>query len=83
MRMMKAALFMAIGCAFSARAWSSVDDLAGLGRRMPVTMAVIVIGGLSLVGVPRTVGFVTKWYLVLGALETGLAGRGRVSWQAG
>ncbi|HZD24837.1 MAG TPA: monovalent cation/H+ antiporter subunit D family protein, partial [Alphaproteobacteria bacterium] len=69
--MMKAALFMAMGCAFSRAGVVSVDDLAGLGRRMPVTMAVIVIGSLSLIGVPLTVGFVTKWYLIQAAVEAG------------
>jgi multicomponent Na+:H+ antiporter subunit D len=68
---MKAALFMAMGCAFSRAGVVSVDDLAGLGRRMPVTMAAIVIGALSLIGVPLTVGFVTKWYLIQAALEVG------------
>ena len=38
---------------------------------MPVTMAAFVIGGLSLIGVPGTVGFVSKWYLVLAALDAG------------
>ena len=36
---------------------------------MPLTMAAFVVGGLGLIGVPVTVGFVSKWYLVLGALE--------------
>ena len=44
----------------------------GLGRRMPWTMFAIVVGGLSLIGVPGTVGFVSKWYLVLASLEQGL-----------
>ena len=38
---------------------------------MPYTMAAIVIGGLSLIGVPLTVGFVSKWYLILAAIENG------------
>ena len=38
---------------------------------MPWTMAAFVTGGLSLIGVPLTVGFVSKWYLVLGAIERG------------
>jgi multicomponent Na+:H+ antiporter subunit D len=46
--------------------------MAGLGRRMPWTMAAFVVGGLSLIGVPLTVGFVSKWYLVAAALEAGL-----------
>ena len=38
---------------------------------MPITMAAFVVGGFGLIGVPTTVGFVSKWYLVLGALEQG------------
>ena len=45
--------------------------MRGLGRRMPWTMAAFVGGGLSLIGVPLTVGFISKWYLILGALERG------------
>jgi multicomponent Na+:H+ antiporter subunit D len=43
----------------------------GLGQRMPLTSAGIVICGLSLIGVPGTAGFVSKWYLLLAALEKG------------
>jgi multicomponent Na+:H+ antiporter subunit D len=39
---------------------------------MPWTMAAIVLGGLSLIGVPPTAGFITKWYLVLGTVEQDL-----------
>jgi multicomponent Na+:H+ antiporter subunit D len=45
--------------------------IAGLGRRMPLTSFGIVLAGLSLIGVPATAGFTTKWYLVAGALEHG------------
>ncbi len=38
---------------------------------MPLTMAAFVAGGFSLIGVPLTVGFISKWYLILGALEKG------------
>jgi multicomponent Na+:H+ antiporter subunit D len=38
---------------------------------MPITMAAFVVAGLSLIGVPATVGFVSKWYLVTGAIESG------------
>jgi multicomponent Na+:H+ antiporter subunit D len=69
--LMKAALFMAMGCAFSRAGAVSIRDLAGLGRRMPVTMAAVVVGAMSLIGVPLTVGFVTKWYLIRAALEMG------------
>ena len=47
------------------------DRLAGLSRRMPLTSFGIVIGGLSLIGVPGTAGFVSKWHLILAAMEKG------------
>ncbi len=66
---MKAALFMAVGCADARVRVVTFDDLAGLGRQMPVTMGALVVGALSLIGLPLTVGFVTKWYLIQAALE--------------
>jgi multicomponent Na+:H+ antiporter subunit D len=47
------------------------DRLHGLAKRMPLTCLGIVIAGLSLIGVPGTAGFISKWYLVLAALERG------------
>ena len=70
--LMKGALFLALGAVAYRLGSVSLRDFAGLGRRMPWTMAAIVIGGLSLIGVPPTAGFVSKWYLVLGVLELGL-----------
>jgi len=67
--LMKGALFMAIGAIVYRIGSSRIDQLAGLGRKMPWTFAAIVIGGLSLIGVPGTAGFISKWYLVLAALE--------------
>jgi len=69
--LMKGALFMAMGCVMYRIGSVHIDAMAGLGRRMPFTMAAFVVGGLSLVGVPATVGFISKWYLILGALERG------------
>ncbi|MEM1298738.1 MAG: monovalent cation/H+ antiporter subunit D family protein [Pseudomonadota bacterium] len=68
----KACLFMAVGCAFYATGVTRTENLAGLGRTMPLTMAAFVIAGLGLIGVPGTAGFVSKWYLVQGASEAGL-----------
>jgi multicomponent Na+:H+ antiporter subunit D len=70
--LMKCALFMAMGCVFLRVGSVHIADLRGIGKRMPVTMAAFVVGGLGLVGVPGTVGFVSKWYLVLGAVQSGL-----------
>jgi multicomponent Na+:H+ antiporter subunit D len=70
--LMKGALFLALAAVAYRLGSTALQDLAGLGRRMPWTMFAIVIGGLSLIGVPATVGFISKWYLVLAALEQGL-----------
>lgn len=69
--LMKAALFLAVGCVVLRVGSSNLADWKGLGRRMPVTMAAFVLAGLSLIGVPLTVGFVGKWYLIVAALEKG------------
>lgn len=45
------------------------DRLRGLYRRMPLTMAAFTVGALSIIGVPPTCGFFSKWYLILGAIE--------------
>jgi multicomponent Na+:H+ antiporter subunit D len=67
--LMKGALFMTLGAIFYKMNTVQLGDLNGIGRRMPLTMGAFVIGGLSLVGVPLTVGFISKWYLVVAALE--------------
>jgi len=65
----KGALFMAMGCVMYRIGSVRIDQMQGLGRKMPWTMAAFVVAGLSLIGVPGTVGFISKWYLVLGAIE--------------
>ena len=69
--LMKGALFMALGCISFRVGAAELDRMAGVGRAMPWTMGAFVIGGLSLIGVPLTAGFVSKWYLIVGALEKG------------
>ena len=69
--LMKSALFLALGAVMYRIGSMQLTQFQGLGRQMPWTMAAIVAGGLSLIGVPLTVGFVSKWYLVLAALENG------------
>lgn len=69
--LMKGAVFLALGAVMYRIGSVQLSQFQGLGRQMPLTMAAIVIGGLSLIGVPLTVGFVSKWYLILAALENG------------
>ncbi|MCJ7627550.1 MAG: monovalent cation/H+ antiporter subunit D family protein [Longimicrobiales bacterium] len=69
---MKAALFMAMGAVMYRVGSVRIEAMRGLGRRMPWTMAAFLLGGLSLIGVPGTVGFISKWYLVLAAVQAEL-----------
>ena len=67
----KAALFLALGAILYRIGSVRIADFAGLGRKMPLTMAAFVVGGLSIIGVPGTAGFISKWYLAVGAMEAG------------
>ncbi|HVS13153.1 MAG TPA: monovalent cation/H+ antiporter subunit D family protein [Thermoanaerobaculia bacterium] len=67
----KSGLFLAVACLAYRLGSFRIDGLAGAGRRAPLASFAFVVGGLSLIGVPGTAGFVSKWYLVLGALERG------------
>jgi multicomponent Na+:H+ antiporter subunit D len=51
-----------------------LSSLQGIFRTMPLTMAAMVLGGLSLIGVPPTCGFFSKWYLISGGIEAGHLG---------
>ncbi len=70
--LMKGTLFMVAGVVVYMTGTADISALKGMGRRMPLTMAAFTIAALSMIGVPLTVGFVSKWYLALGALEAGL-----------
>jgi multicomponent Na+:H+ antiporter subunit D len=69
--LMKGALFMAIGCVAFRIGNVRLDSVAGLAHRMPWTFGAFALAGLSLIGVPFTAGFVSKWYLLLGVIEHG------------
>jgi formate hydrogenlyase subunit 3/multisubunit Na+/H+ antiporter MnhD subunit len=68
---MKITLFMCAGSIFVVAKKELVSELDGIGRRMPVTMAAFTVGAAGLVGIPPVCGFLSKWYLCLGALEAG------------
>ena len=69
--LMKGAIFLALAAVIYRIGNVELNNLRGLGRQMPLTMAAIVTGGLSLIGVPLTVGFVSKWYLLTALVEQG------------
>ena len=70
----KGAVFLAITCLATRLSGLSLDNIVGVARQMPWTMGTFVIGGLSLIGVPGTTGFVSKWSLISAALSEGTIG---------
>ena len=69
--LMKCALFLVAGAIFYRTGIRNLHQFQGLGKKMPVTTTVFLIAGLSMIGVPGTVGFTSKWYLALGSIEAG------------
>jgi multicomponent Na+:H+ antiporter subunit D len=65
----KITLFFCAGAIFVATGKKYISEMVGLGRRMPITMFAFLIGSLSVIGLPPTGGFISKWFLVLGTLE--------------
>ncbi|GAB4174926.1 MAG: monovalent cation/H+ antiporter subunit D family protein [Wenzhouxiangellaceae bacterium] len=70
--LMKGALFMAVGAVIFRLGTNRIGDFAGLAREMPLTMLAFALAGLSLIGVPLTAGFVSKWALLQAAIDEGL-----------
>jgi len=65
----KITLFFAAGAIYTAAHKTEVSQLDGLGRRMPWTFAAFGIGALSMIGLPPAAGFVSKWFMISGALQ--------------
>jgi multicomponent Na+:H+ antiporter subunit D len=67
----KITMFFVAGAIQQTTGKTHIHELAGIGRVMPWTMSAFTVAALSFIGVPLLAGFVTKWYLSLGALEAG------------
>lgn len=65
----KITLFFAAGAIYTAAKKTEIHQLHGIGRRMPWTMTAFTIGALSMIGVPPTGGFVSKWFILAGAFQ--------------
>jgi len=65
----KITLFFVAGAIYVTAHKSNILEFNGIGRRMPITMGAFTIGALSMLGAPPTAGFVSKWYIVAGALH--------------
>ena len=70
----KGTLFLAVACLALRVSSLRLDGIAGAARSMPWTFAAFIIGGFSLIGIPGTAGFISKWYLILAVLDKGLLG---------
>lgn len=66
---MKITLFFCAGAIYVRTHRENISELDGIGRQMPVTMLAFAIGSLGLAGVPGVNGFVSKWYLSVGAVQ--------------
>lgn len=65
----KITLFFCAGSIYVASGLKNVSELSGIGRKMPITMISFAIATLTMIGLPPGVGFISKWYLVLGTIE--------------
>jgi multicomponent Na+:H+ antiporter subunit D len=67
----KITLFLCAGSIYVSAHKTKVSELSGLAKRMPWTMAAFALASLSVIGIPPTCGFVSKWYLALGTVDAG------------
>lgn len=65
----KITLFFCAGAIFVATGQKYISKMSGIGKRMPITMGAFFIGSLSVIGIPPTGGFLSKWYLLMGAVD--------------
>jgi NADH-quinone oxidoreductase subunit L/multicomponent Na+:H+ antiporter subunit D len=66
---MKLTLFFCAGAIHVETHTDDISDMAGIGKRMPLTMAAFAVAAAGMAGIPLVAGFVSKWYLVIGALS--------------
>ncbi|MCF8030257.1 MAG: monovalent cation/H+ antiporter subunit D family protein [Desulfohalobiaceae bacterium] len=65
----KITLFFCAGAIMVATGKKYISEMAGIGKRMPLTMGAFFVGSLSIIGLPPCGGFISKWYLALGTLQ--------------
>jgi len=68
---MKLTLFFCAGILHVETHTDDISDMAGIGRRMPLTMAAFAVAAAGMAGIPFVAGFVSKWYLLLGSVGAG------------
>ena len=70
----KVGLFLAVTAIIYSYGTDSIECLAGMAKTSPFTFVLFLISGLSIIGVPLTSGFISKWYLIKASLEAGYWG---------
>ena len=68
----KSALFMSAGAIIYKTQKTTVSELNGIGKKMPITIWCYTFASVALIGIPPASGFISKWYLALGSLESGI-----------
>ncbi len=71
--LIKIVLFFCAGAIYIQKHIKNISDMKGIGKEMPITMWCFTIAAISLIGIPPTNGFVSKWYLALGGLNANKA----------
>lgn len=67
--LIKTSLFMAVGCIVYRIGIANIDNIKGISKRMPYSSLAFIFGGLSLIGIPLSNGFISKWYLLVAAMQ--------------
>jgi multicomponent Na+:H+ antiporter subunit D len=65
----KSCLFLAVSSFIEQTGHREIDKMRGIGREMPITLAIFSLGALSMIGIPVLPGFISKWNLALAAIE--------------
>ncbi|KUK29933.1 MAG: Multisubunit sodium/proton antiporter, MrpD subunit [Methanosarcinales archeaon 56_1174] len=67
--LMKITLFFCAGAIFVATGKKNISDMGGVGKFMPITMLAFFIASMGMIGIPPSIGFLSKWFISLGAME--------------
>jgi multicomponent Na+:H+ antiporter subunit D len=67
----KACLFLCAGSFIYVKGYRRIEDLRGAWQQMPWTCFAFALASISVIGIPPTAGFISKWYLILGNIEGG------------
>ena len=69
--LIKGSMFMIAGAFIHQLGLGNINDFVGLGRKMPYSCLALILAALAMIGMPPSAGFISKWYLILAALDAG------------